>query len=120
MKGTFHRMSRKRRDAAEREAQRRAAERAARPAIEPEPEPEPDAREVARMIRGGNNRWDALRALNEAVRLEAAARRRRDRAVLRARQMGATWTDIGRVLGVTPQAAGQRYGRRVADDQGPR
>jgi hypothetical protein len=71
--------------------------------------PAPPARPA--RVGGGNNRWDALQALLEAARAEAAAAAARDRAVRRARAAGASWVDIGAALGCTPQAAGQRYGR---------
>jgi hypothetical protein len=52
--------------------------------------------------------------------LEALAvqRRKRDalevgvrRSVVEAREVGATWAEIGSVLGVTQQAASKRFGR---------
>lgn len=84
--------------------QRRAATRAQQV---PKPQPQTEAR----MYRG-NNRWDALAAVEEAARLEASVTRRKDRAVIKARSTGASWTDLARVLGVSPQAVQQKYGKR--------
>jgi hypothetical protein len=59
----------------------------------------------------GNNRTDALEQLRQTVEREASMARRRDRHVRAARSAGATWTSIALVLGVSPQAVQQRYGR---------
>lgn len=50
----------------------------------------------------------ALREEFERVEVEAVSRMRD--------QHGFSWAEIGRDLGITRQAAQQRYGRRLADD----
>lgn len=58
---------------------------------------------------------------NDDRRLEAAARLRQasealvTELVAKAREDGATWADIGEVLGVSTQAAHQKYRYLVAD-----
>lgn len=64
----------------------------------------------------GNLRSDALDALARCAARERRIQVERDRLVLSARRRGASWTDIARVLGVTPQAVGKRYGGRVDDE----
>lgn len=58
-----------------------------------------------------NNRWDALLALEDLATAAAEAARLRDLGVERAREAGASWVSIGEALGVTRQAARQRYSR---------
>jgi hypothetical protein len=57
-----------------------------------------------------------LQALRRQVRANARSARRRDELVLQARAAGATWTAIAGVLGVSPQAAQQRYASGVSSD----
>lgn len=56
---------------------------------------------------------DPLGALREAYEEECYAAVRRDARVRDARKAGATWTEIARVLGISPQAVQQRYGRQL-------
>lgn len=58
---------------------------------------------------------DAADALLEVARLDRAARAavaRRDEAVAAARASGCSWTALGSVLGISPQAVQQREARR--------
>lgn len=50
-----------------------------------------------------------LREVERQVLIAAAALRRRDRAVAGARTEGASWAQIGRALGVSPQAAHRKF-----------
>jgi hypothetical protein len=86
----------------------RAASQRQKPAAAPVV-PDPTA-VVARATRG-NNRWDALEGVKGAIELERSVIRRRDRQVRAARSAGATWTELSKILGVSPQAVQQRYGR---------
>lgn len=52
--------------------------------------------------------------LQRAVTSRAHAERGLVDAVIRARHDGLSWAAIGQVLGTSPQAAQQRYGRLVA------
>lgn len=70
---------------------------------------------VAKSARG-NNRVAALGLLATTAQLERSVAHRRDRQVRAARKAGATWTDISRVLGVSPQAVQQRYGKPVSGE----
>lgn len=90
---------------ADREAARRQAERSSRTAAAAR-KPADDA---ARLTRG-NNRWDALDQVKGTAETLRSVTRRLDRQVLAARAAGATWVDLGRVLGVSPQAVQQKYG----------
>lgn len=58
------------------------------------------------------------RRRGEVLEALAVQRRKRDalevgvrRSVVEAREVGATWAEIGSVLGVTQQAASKRFGR---------
>lgn len=52
---------------------------------------------------------DALQAVLAAVKARATAQEAIDAAVQQARDEGASWTVIGSILGVSRQAARQRY-----------
>ena len=52
-----------------------------------------------------------LREIGDALARVGAAERRVASAVLAARENGRSWTDIGRALGVSRQAAQKRYDR---------
>lgn len=54
----------------------------------------------------------ATEAIEAAVAARVAAQDRVDAAVDRARHDGLTWIEIGLALGVSPQAARQRYGAK--------
>lgn len=54
--------------------------------------------------------FDVLDELKAAARSAAAARRRLDLAVVDARDVGASWTDVGRATGMSRQSAHQRWG----------
>lgn len=64
-----------------------------------------------------------MNAQEARAQLEAATEQLRtsqaefDRAVIDARTHGATWTALASILGVTPQAVQQRYGRRINQEQ---
>lgn len=60
--------------------------------------------------RGGRRHQEALEALAAADVLAQVVELWRSRLVTLARQRGARWTDIGRSLGVSKQAAHERYG----------
>jgi hypothetical protein len=69
--------------------------------------------DIARAIGGGElTLGDALAA---AVALRQAADSLIFDLVDKAREEGASWADIGAALGVTTQAAHQRFGKRRAD-----
>lgn len=53
---------------------------------------------------------DVARALGSALRRQLAAERDIQRIVYEARMAGVPWSVIGTALGVTKQAAQQRYG----------
>jgi predicted polyphosphate/ATP-dependent NAD kinase len=55
-----------------------------------------------------------IRAIREAARIAAAGQDGLLRAVAAARTAGESWTVIGVALGVTRQAAQERFGRRIA------
>lgn len=59
-----------------------------------------------------------LRALAEAAHRRADAEADMADQVRACRAAGWPWADIGRALGVSPQAAQQRYGKLVADGHG--
>lgn len=59
---------------------------------------------------------DPVLRLERAVQRSAQAQRAVEAAVLDARNSGASWGAIGAALGVTRQAARQRYGNGVLDD----
>jgi hypothetical protein len=61
---------------------------------------------VVRRLGGG----DALGALEAVVRARAGLDQLERQAVAGMREGGSSWADVGRVLGVTKQAAQQRYG----------
>lgn len=50
-----------------------------------------------------------LQVVNAAHRIEAEARQLLHRSVLTARQAGATWTEVGKTLGISKQAAQKRF-----------
>jgi hypothetical protein len=75
-------------------------------------EPAPQVTESRARNTRGNNRWDAIRSLEQTVALERDVARRRSRQVRAARAAGASWTELARVLGVSPQAVQQRYGKQ--------
>lgn len=57
-----------------------------------------------------NSRWDALMSLEGLASEARQAAAERDRGVAVARAAGATWVEVADALGVTRQAARQRYG----------
>jgi hypothetical protein len=65
-----------------------------------------------RIYRAGviNDAERALVVLLDVVDLRANLAEQEDYAVLRARQLGATWEQIGTALGVSKQAVQQRWG----------
>lgn len=72
---------------------------------------------TVRMMRersGGTRQgWEILASecAHDALVLEAM----RDEAVIRARVMGASWSDVGALLGISRQAAAKRYAPLVED-----
>ena len=62
-------------------------------------------------------RGDADRRLEGANRLRHAADALVTELVLEAREQGATWAEIGEILGVSTQAAHQKYRYAGADDE---
>jgi ribosomal protein L9 len=52
----------------------------------------------------------AVVSVAEAARAYGGAGQALDRAVAEARAFGANWADIGRAVGITRQAAAQRWG----------
>jgi hypothetical protein len=94
----------------------REARRAAARAAEPVPGVLGDHGRETRPVKtrgagAGNRRWDALEQLRVTADQERELQERRHRHVMAARKLGASWVDIARVLGVSPQAVQQRYGR---------
>lgn len=71
----------------------------------------PPPRPTVPAVPAGNQRWDTLAALASTAEQIRSLEARRDRQARQARSQHATWTDIGAALGVTPQAAQQRYSR---------
>jgi hypothetical protein len=65
------------------------------------------ARPPAKHTATGDYAHDLTTLAHELAATEAAIRRR----VKAARKAGQTWSDIGTCLGVTKQAAQQRYGK---------
>jgi hypothetical protein len=65
-----------------------------------------------RIYRAGviNDAERALVVLLDVVDLRANLAEQEDYAVLRARQLGATWEQIGTALGTSKQAVHQRWG----------
>ena len=64
---------------------------------------------VGRSLVHGRN-WSALEAIEAAVGQLAAAEGRLAGAVATARDLGHSWGELGAALGVTRQAAQQRFG----------
>lgn len=62
-------------------------------------------------------RGDGQRRLEAANRLRHAADALVTELVLEARDQGATWAEIGEILGVSTQAAHQKYRYAGADDE---
>jgi hypothetical protein len=60
------------------------------------------------------DRSGSVDALARQVQNIARMSRGRDLLAVKARRAGATWTEIAGALGVTPQAAQQRYGDGVS------
>jgi hypothetical protein len=58
---------------------------------------------------GTSLRYETL--LRETVALERGVAYRRELQVHAAREAGSSWTELGKILGVSPQAVQQRYGR---------
>ena len=58
-----------------------------------------------------------LVALSEAKKTVEGAQRTIESLVRDARASGVTWPQVGRALGVTTQAAQQRYGRMLSLDR---
>jgi len=56
----------------------------------------------------------AITAVTAAAGAARAATRGLDEAVIAARRGGASWTDIGRGVGITRQSAHQRWGTLAA------
>ena len=61
---------------------------------------------------------DAIEQIRRALRIEQAAAELVGSAVLSARADGATWKSIGEVLGITRQAAFQRFGKPIDPQTG--
>ena len=60
--------------------------------------------------RAASGKADIQAMVSSAAHLRAAADALREQAVLQARRSGWSWEAIGRSLGITKQAAQQRYG----------
>lgn len=63
------------------------------------------------------NRDHYRRVFRDWVHQRDHVERRRLEIVRLARRDGATWTDIGHWLGVSAQAASQRYGKQQKEDR---
>ncbi len=72
---------------------------------------------VARSAVGDLSRGQADRRLEAANRLRHAADALVTELVLEARESGATWAEIGDTLGVSTQAAHQKYRYAGTDDE---
>jgi hypothetical protein len=66
------------------------------------------------VLRSGVDELTVGAALSATAALREAADRKLFELVGFAREAGASWASIGRALGVTTQAAHQRYGPKVA------
>jgi hypothetical protein len=64
-----------------------------------------------RIRASGDWEADPLAGLHEACRVAAALDKLTRESVQRARAAGHSWTEIGEALGVTKQAAWERYSR---------
>lgn len=69
------------------------------------------ARETLAEVRKEDRRRDALGKLQEAHDLQVLHGTRARHQAKRARQAGASWAEIGDIVGITRQAAEQRYGK---------
>jgi hypothetical protein len=72
---------------------------------------DPFDRANALLVTASNELEDPLERVWAASRAAQAVHELTREAVSIARDQGATWTDIGDVLGTTRQAAQQRFGR---------
>jgi Protein of unknown function (DUF3887) len=72
-------------------------------------------RQLARILAAPvlNNGTDPIELVRAADRIRAGAEALMTAAVQQARQAGRTWQEIGHVLGVSRQAAFQRYGKPI-------
>lgn len=64
----------------------------------------------AKVVPVLSNRWDAMTRLERLASDARRAAAARDRGVREARAAGASWVEVADVLGVSRQAARQRYG----------
>lgn len=69
------------------------------------------ARETLAEVRKEDRRRDALGKLREAHHQQVMYAARSRHQAKRARQAGASWAEIGDIVGITRQAAEQRYGK---------
>ncbi len=67
----------------------------------------------ASLIRAGELRQTALGRLAVAQEELDQAKLNLDRKVLEAREVGATWSEVGAALGMSQQAANQRWGKKA-------
>ncbi len=67
---------------------------------------------VGRSLVGGSD-WSALEAVEAAADRIRAAEEQLAAAVASARRLGHSWSELGAALGVTRQAAQQRFGGTV-------
>lgn len=68
---------------------------------------------VGRSLVHGRD-WSALEAIEEAVEQLRAAEHQLAAAVASARRLGHSWSELGAALGVTRQAAQQRFASTVS------
>ena len=79
----------------------------------PRPEPMPSVWRVDQV--DDVDERDARAVLRDLRRLPGQRReleRRQGQLVRELRDLGGTWTEVGRALGISPQAAQKRYGKR--------
>lgn len=91
---------------------RRAAERAVEQPVEAVVDQARMGRPGSRGGRGPRSKHEAMSELRMTVHRLELETRKKDARVTEARRLGATWTEIGAVLGVSAQAVQKRYGVR--------
>lgn len=70
----------------------------------------PDKKTLERWVRRAAIDADGIQRLQSHTRLEHALRAVVDAGVILAREQGRSWSEIGEALGVSKQAAQQRFG----------